>query len=108
PDSSAPRPAHNPMAEKAHAAGALRVAPSAPTALGLFQSPGEAGADIATAEGQPLGIGLNFGGPYLGIFCCKQQYVHKLAGRLIGATKDVDGGPAYWRDLGAPEQERRR
>src|SRR6185503_13069669 len=70
-----------PVAEKVHAAGALLVAHFDRIALGLFQSPGEAGADIATAEGQPLGIALNFGGPYRGIFCCKQQYVHTIAGR---------------------------
>jgi glycine dehydrogenase subunit 1 len=97
-----------PVAEKVHAAGALLVAHFDPIALGLFQSPGEAGADIATAEGQPLGIGLNFGGPYLGIFCCKQQYVHKIAGRLVGATKDVDGQLAYVLTLRAREQDIRR
>jgi glycine dehydrogenase subunit 1 len=97
-----------PIAEKVHAAGALLVAHFDPIGLGLFQSPGEAGADIATAEGQPLGIGLNFGGPYLGIFCCKQQYVHKLAGRVVGATKDVDGQLAYVLTLRAREQDIRR
>jgi len=97
-----------PIAEKVHAAGALLVAHFDPIALGLFQSPGEASADIATAEGQPLGIGLNFGGPYLGVFCCKQQYVHKLAGRVVGATKDVDGELAYVLTLRAREQDIRR
>jgi len=97
-----------PLAEKAHAAGALFVAHFDPIALGLFQSPGEAGADIATAEGQPLGIGLNYGGPYLGVFCCKQQYVHKLAGRVVGATKDVEGRLAYVLTLRAREQDIRR
>src|SRR5215207_6375274 len=97
-----------PIAEKVHAAGALLVAHFDPIALGLFQSPGEAGADMATAEGQPLGIGLNYGGPYLGIFCCKQQYVHKMAGRLVGATKDVDGELAYVMTLRAREQDIRR
>jgi glycine dehydrogenase subunit 1 len=97
-----------PIAEKVHAAGALLVAHFDPIALGLFQSPGEAGADIATAEGQPLGIGLNFGGPYLGILCCKQPYVHKIAGRLVGATKDVDGQLAYVMTLRAREQDIRR
>jgi glycine dehydrogenase subunit 1 len=97
-----------PLAEKAHAAGALFVAHFDPIALGLFQSPGEAGADIATAEGQPLGIGLTYGGPYLGVFCCKQQYVHKLAGRVVGATKDVAGQLAYVLTLRAREQDIRR
>jgi glycine dehydrogenase subunit 1 len=97
-----------PLVEKAHAAGALFVAHFDPIAQGLFQSPGEAGADIATAEGQPLGIGLNYGGPYLGVFCCKQQYVHKLAGRVVGATKDVEGRLAYVLTLRAREQDIRR
>jgi|SRR6266511_42422 len=97
-----------PLVEKAHAAGALFVAHFDPIAQGLFQSPGEAGADIATAEGQPLGIGLTYGGPYLGIFCCKQQYVHKLAGRVVGATKDVEGRLAYVLTLRAREQDIRR
>jgi glycine cleavage system P protein (glycine dehydrogenase) subunit 1 len=97
-----------PLAEHAHAAGALLVTSFDPIALGLFQTPGAAGADIATAEGQPLGIGLTFGGPYLGIFCCKQQYVHKIAGRLVGATKDLEGQLAYVLTLRAREQDIRR
>ncbi|HMO55835.1 MAG TPA: aminomethyl-transferring glycine dehydrogenase subunit GcvPA [Roseiflexaceae bacterium] len=97
-----------PLAEQAHAAGALLVSHFDPIALGLFQTPGEAGADIATAEGQPLGVGLAFGGPYLGIFCCKQQYVHKIAGRLVGLTNDVEGREAYVLTLRAREQDIRR
>src|SRR5689334_23904110 len=57
-----------------YAAGALLVAHYDPIALGLFQTPGEAGADIATADGQPLGVGLSFGGPYLGVFTCSEKY----------------------------------
>jgi glycine dehydrogenase subunit 1 len=97
-----------PLAEQAHAVGALLVAHFDPIALGLFQTPGEAGADIATAEGQPLGVGLAFGGPYLGIFCCKQQYVHKIAGRVVGLTNDVEGREAYVLTLRAREQDIRR
>lgn len=97
-----------PLVEKAHAAGALLVTHFDPIALGLFQSPGEAGADIATAEGQPLGIGLNYGGPYLGIFTCSEKYVRKLPGRLAGATLDVDGKLAYVLTLQAREQHIRR
>lgn len=97
-----------PLAEAVHAKGALLVHHFDPIALGLFQTPNEADADIATAEGQPLGIGLNFGGPYLGIFCCKQQHVHKIAGRIVGATKDADGKLAYVLTLRAREQDIRR
>jgi glycine dehydrogenase subunit 1 len=74
----------------------------------LFQTPGEVDADIATTEGQPLGLGLNFGGPYLGIFTCKQKYVHKIAGRIVGVTRDVDGQLAYVLTLRAREQDIRR
>jgi glycine dehydrogenase subunit 1 len=97
-----------PVAEAAHRAGALFVAHFDPIALGLFQTPGEAGADIATAEGQSLGAGLGFGGPYLGIFCCTQQYVHKIAGRLVGVTRDVENQLAYVLTLRAREQDIRR
>ena len=97
-----------PLTATAHAAGALMVAHFDPIALGLFQTPGEAGADIATAEGQPLGVGLSFGGPYLGIFTCRQQYVHKIAGRLVGVTRDVENRLAYVLTLRAREQDIRR
>ncbi len=96
------------VAERVHAAGALLAVHFDPIALGLFQTPGEVDADIATAEGQPLGIGLNYGGPYLGIFTCKQKYVHKIAGRLVGLTRDVEGKPAYVLTLRAREQDIRR
>jgi glycine dehydrogenase subunit 1 len=97
-----------PIAAQAHAAGALLVTSFDPIALGLFQTPGEAGADIATAEGQPLGVGLNFGGPYLGIFTCSEKYVRKMPGRLTGATLDLDGKVGYVLTLQAREQHIRR
>lgn len=96
------------LAEQVQARGALLCVHFDPIALGLFQTPGEVGADIATAEGQPLGIGLNFGGPYLGIFTARQKHVHKIAGRIVGATKDVDGQLAYVLTLRAREQDIRR
>ena len=96
------------LAERVHAKGALLCVHFDPIALGLFQTPAEAEADIATAEGQPLGIGLNFGGPYLGIFTTRQKYVPKIAGRIVGATKDVDGTLAYVLTLRAREQDIRR
>ena len=96
------------LAAQVQAKGALLAVHFDPIALGLFQTPGEVGADIATAEGQPLGIGLNFGGPYLGIFTARQQHVHKIAGRIVGVTKDVDGQLAYVLTLRAREQDIRR
>ena len=96
------------LAERVQAKGALLCVHFDPIALGCFQTPAEIGADIATAEGQPLGIGLNFGGPYLGIFTTRQKYVHKIAGRLVGVTKDVDGRLAYVLTLRAREQDIRR
>jgi glycine dehydrogenase subunit 1 len=97
-----------PVADAVHAAGALLVHHFDPVGLALFQTPNDAGADIGTAEGQPLGIGLNFGGPYLGIFTTRKQFVHKIAGRIVGLTRDVDGAMAYVMTLRAREQDIRR
>ncbi|HEY0736273.1 MAG TPA: aminomethyl-transferring glycine dehydrogenase subunit GcvPA [Herpetosiphonaceae bacterium] len=97
-----------PIAERVHAAGGLLITAVDPVALGLFQSPGAAGADIVTAEGQPLGIPLGFGGPYLGIFACKEQYIRRMPGRLAGATTDLDGQVGYVLTLQTREQHIRR
>ena len=96
------------VADATHAAGALFVHHFDPIALALFQTPNDVGADIGTAEGQPLGIGLNFGGPYLGIFTTRKQFVHKIAGRIVGLTRDVDNAMAYVMTLRAREQDIRR
>ncbi len=80
------------LAEAVHQAGALLVVVATPViSLGLFTPPGEYGADIVVAEGQPLGAGLNFGGPYLGIFATREQFIRKMPGRLVGETTDTEG-----------------
>jgi glycine dehydrogenase subunit 1 len=97
-----------PLADTVHAVKGLLIAHVDPLALGLFQAPGAAGADIVTGDGQPLGIPLSFGGPYLGIFACKEQYIRRMPGRLAGATVDLDGQVGYVLTLQTREQHIRR
>jgi len=96
------------LIETAHAQGALVCVAANPTALALFKTPGEMGADIVVGEGQPLGIPLSYGGPYLGFFTTRKQYIHKMAGRLVGETVDSRGQRAFVLTLTAREQHIKR
>ena len=95
-------------AAAARRTGALLIVSQDPIVASLVLSPGAHGADVVVGEGQALGSPLGFGGPYLGLFSCKQSHVRRLPGRLVGETVDVDGRRAYVTTLRAREQDIRR
>jgi glycine dehydrogenase subunit 1 len=99
----------SPIAEAAHEQGALLIAViTEPVALGLIKSPGEMGADIVVGEGQSIGVGLQFGGPYVGLFATREKFVRQMPGRLAGETVDAAGRRGFVLTLSTREQHIRR
>jgi len=97
------------IADAAHAKGALLIAVvTEPVALGMIEAPGALGADIVVGEGQSIGVGLQFGGPYLGLFGCREKFVRQMPGRLCGQTVDAEGKRGFVLTLSTREQHIRR
>jgi glycine dehydrogenase subunit 1 len=94
-----------PLAELTHEAGALLIVAVDPVALALLRPPGECGADIVVAEGQPFGNSPSFGGPVVGLFAARRNLVRKMPGRIVGATEDTEGRRGYVLTLQTREQQ---
>ncbi len=96
------------LAEAARQAGALYVASAGAVSLGMLEPPGGYGADIAVTEAQPFGVPLAFGGPYVGMFACRERFVRLMPGRIVGRARDLEGRVGYVLTLQAREQHIRR
>ena len=97
------------LAARCHEKGALLIAVvTEPVSLGAIRSPGEMGADIVVGEGQSIGVGLQFGGPYVGLFATREKYVRQMPGRLCGETVDASGKRGFVLTLSTREQHIRR
>lgn len=94
--------------EAADRAGALLIVVADPTACAILPPPGSFGADIVVGEGQPLGVAMGFGGPLVGLFACKKEFVRRIPGRIVGRTTDHAGNPGYVMTLRTREQDIRR
>lgn len=96
------------MIPAVHKCGALAVVSTDPIACGLLKPPGALGADMVVGEGQALGIPLQYGGPYLGLLACREKFLRKMPGRIVGATRDIEGRRGFCLALQTREQHIKR